>query len=91
MLLQSEYQLIKSPVCCHVQELQISTDDYLNQIQQLNVIHILPVFGNVWITLNYLSERVNFDKLLIAQRLFPPGGRYKQHIDLLTSICVFRI
>jgi hypothetical protein len=90
-LLQSDCQLIKSPACCHIQEMQISTDNYLHQIQQLNVIHILPVFDSVWITLNYPSDRINFDKLLIAQRFFPPGGISKQNIDLLTSICIFRI
>ncbi|KAA6343583.1 hypothetical protein EZS27_008752 [termite gut metagenome] len=91
MSLQSDYPLIKSPACCHIQGIQISTDDYLHQTQPLNVIHTLSVFDSVWITLNYLWDGIKFDKLLIAQRLFPPGGISKQHIDLLTSICAFRI
>jgi hypothetical protein len=89
--LQSDYPLIKSPACCHIQGIQISTDDYLHQTQLLNVIHTLSVFDNVWITFNYPLDRVKSDKPLIAQRLFPPGGISKQHIDLLTSICIFRI
>jgi hypothetical protein len=87
---QSGYSLIKPSVCCHIQGLQISTDDYLHQ-QQLGVIHILSAFDSVWITLNDLLGRVKFNKSLIALRLFPPGGISKQNIDLLTSICVFRI
>jgi hypothetical protein len=89
--LQSEYPLVKSPACCHIQGLQISTDDYLHQIQPLNVVHTLPTFDSVWITLNYPLDRIKFNKSLIALRLFPPRGISKQNIDLLTSICVFRI
>ncbi|KAA6348840.1 hypothetical protein EZS27_003727 [termite gut metagenome] len=91
MLLQSDYPLVKSSACCHIQGIQISTDDYLRQIQPLPIIHILPAFDGAWITLTYPLERIKFDKTLIAQRLFPPGGISKQNIDLLTSICVFRI
>jgi hypothetical protein len=90
--LQSDYPLIKSPACCHIQRLQISTDDYSHQTQPLNVIHTLPAFDSVWITLNYLLDELKCDKAFITQRLFPPGeGISKQNIDLLTFICVFRI
>jgi hypothetical protein len=91
MSLQSDYQLIKSLPCCHIQGIQISTDDYLHPIQPLNVIHTLLAFDNVWIILNCLWDGIKFDKSLIAQRLFPPGGVSRQNIDLLTSICLFRI
>jgi hypothetical protein len=89
--LQSDYPLIKSPACCRIQGIQISTDDYLHQIQPFNDIHAQPAFDHAWITLNDLLNRVKFDNSRIAQRLFPSGGISKQNMDLLTSICVFRI
>ncbi|MDR2858881.1 MAG: hypothetical protein LBV64_00590, partial [Mediterranea sp.] len=34
--------------CCHIQEVQISTDDYQRQAQ-LNTIPVLPAFESTWI------------------------------------------
>jgi hypothetical protein len=89
--LQSDYPLVKSPACCRMQGIQISTDDFLPHTQAFSAVRTLPAFNSVWIILNCLWDGIKFDKSLIAQRLFPPGGISKQHIDLLTLICIFRI
>lgn len=79
--------------CCNTQKIQISTDNYRHQSQQLNVANILPSFDNIWFTLNYMSisQSVESDNLTIVKHTFPPEGLDKQNIDLLTYICIYRI
>ncbi|KAA6339807.1 hypothetical protein EZS27_012284 [termite gut metagenome] len=76
--------------CCHIQKVQISTDDYQRQAQ-LNTPPVLPAFDSAWIILNYISNWIEPDKSLIIQHLFPPGGLSRQNIDVLASICIYRI
>ncbi|KAA6349932.1 hypothetical protein EZS27_002671 [termite gut metagenome] len=76
--------------CCHIQEVQISTDDYQRQAQ-LNTIPVLPAFESAWIILNGISNRIEPDNSSTIRHLFPPGGLNKQNLDVLASICIYRI
>jgi hypothetical protein len=76
--------------CCHIQKIQISTDNYLCQVQ-LNTTPVLPAYDSAWITLNYIVNRVESDNSFTIQHLFPPGGLNKQSIDILAYMCIYRI
>lgn len=89
---QEESVLSKSnDNCCDIQKIKISTDDYQRQERQLNRGHLLPSFDNVWFTLNYILNSIEPDNTVEIKRTFPPGGLTKQHVDLLTYICIYRI
>lgn len=79
--------------CCNVQKIQISTDNYCQQTQQLNVANILPSFDNIWFTVNYMliCQWIESDNSAVAKHIFPPEGLNRQNIDLLTYICIYRI
>jgi hypothetical protein len=76
--------------CCHIQKIPFSTDEY-QQRAQLNTFPVLPAFGGAWIVLNYLLNRIEPDNSLILRHFFPPGGLHNQCIDVLASMCVYRI
>ncbi|KAA6314677.1 hypothetical protein EZS27_034743 [termite gut metagenome] len=76
--------------CCHIQKIQISTDNYLRQAR-LNTTPVLPVYNNAWIVLNYMANRIESDNSFTIQHLFPPGGLNKQSIDVLAYMCIYRI
>lgn len=89
---QEESRLSKSHNdCCAIQKIKISTDDYQRQEKQLNIGHVIPSFDNVWFTLNYILNSIEPDNTIEIRQIFPPGGLTKQHIDLLTYICIYRI
>lgn len=77
--------------CCDIQKVQLSTDDYQHQDRQFNISHILPSLEHVWFTLNYMFNFVEPDTTVAIGQNFPPGGLNKQHIELLTYICIYRI
>ncbi|KAA6343978.1 hypothetical protein EZS27_008375 [termite gut metagenome] len=76
--------------CCHIQKIQISTDNYLRQAQ-LNTTPVLPAYDRAWITLNYTPNRIESANSFTIQHLFPPGGLNKQNIDILAYMCIYRI
>jgi hypothetical protein len=76
--------------CCHIQKVPVSTDDYQQQTQ-LNISTVLPAFDSTWITLHHLSGHIEPDNTRTIRHLFPPGGLNRQGIDLLASICIYRI
>lgn len=89
---QKNHQEYKShDACCDIQKVQLSTDDYQHQDRQFNLSHILPSLEHVWFTLNYMFNFVEPNTTVSIGQTFPPGGLSKQHIDLLTYICIYRI
>ena len=77
--------------CCDTQTLQIATDDYQSQQQQITLNKPLLSFDKVWFALASVFELVESDDYTLVKNAFPPGGLYLQHVDILTYICIYRI
>lgn len=78
--------------CCDTELLELTSDDYQNQVQQ-HSFRLLPFsIDNVVITLNGLIK-LSDPKSDICPPLqeFPPGGLFLKDVSLLTYICIYRI
>lgn len=78
--------------CCDLQQVQLSTDDYNHQqVQQIDSGLLHPAFTYIWVALYNLVNPVEMDDTILARHYFPPQGLNRLNIDLLTSICIYRI
>lgn len=78
--------------CCDFETIQVSTDEYQSQIQELNPIQPALSVDNVWFALNYLLQNtVSEPPLTSLKNDFPPGGLFLQDVSILNFICIYRI
>lgn len=77
--------------CCTYKNLKLSTDDFNNQSQHLNLEQIIPTLIVGYIALYSILNTFDFDNSNIVKHVFPPEGLGKLNLDLLSYICTYRI
>lgn len=78
--------------CCDFETIQVSTDDYKNQIQEINAEKLFLSIENVWFILNnLLNNEVSEPKITLLQNHFPPKGLFLQDVSIRDYICIYRI
>lgn len=77
--------------CCDFKNIELSTDDYQNQTQQINLkSNVLPSFESIWFVLPQLLL-LDADSAVADNYYTVPDNVHLQNIDLLSYICIYRI
>lgn len=79
---------LEHDACCDTQNVELSTDSF---DKQLTISVSSPTIDKVWVG---FTQKLNQDihgNELVKQRFFPEIGIFKQNINLLTFICIYRI
>ncbi|GAB6012744.1 HYC_CC_PP family protein [Viscerimonas tarda] len=77
--------------CCNTQKIKIATDNYRNQVQQLDLSKLLTSSDHIGFAPAYPIGWTTPEALRLAESIFPPGTSVFQNSDILTYICIFRI
>lgn len=78
--------------CCDFETIQVSTDEYQHQTQDLSSGKLFLSLENVWFVLSsLLNANAVEESTNLSLKDFPPQGHFLQDVSILNYICVYRI
>lgn len=78
--------------CCDFDTVEVSTDNFQQQANRLNLLSLFTMIENDWFTINNLFA-LNQPEMDVATSEidFPPKGLFMEDVSILNYICIYRI
>lgn len=78
--------------CCVFDTVEVSTDNFQQQANRLNLISLSTMIENNWFTINNLFALNQPETDVATSEIdFPPKGLFMEDVSILNYICIYRI
>lgn len=78
--------------CCDTQSIKFEADDFLSEINQVNLNAPVHTFGILWVAIESFFKQFEQNKnTSILTDAFPSDGLFLKDVSINTFVCTFRI
>lgn len=78
--------------CCDTHTIQVQTDEFQSELNQISFSQIVRAFDIPWLTLENLFKQYDPEsKAPLLSEAFPPDGLFLRDVSINTFVCIYRI
>lgn len=78
--------------CCDTHTIQVQTDEFQSELNQISFSQIVRAFDIPWLTLvNLFKQSDPESNAPLLSDAFPPDGLFLRDVSINTFVCIYRI